>query len=50
MSNIELKFTIELTKKIQSKEINTLGDAYDFGKNKSMICRTFVNQIYTLNQ
>jgi hypothetical protein len=50
MNIIELKFAIELTKKIESNEVTCLQDAFDFGKGKSLINRKFVNQVYTLNQ
>ena len=50
LNTIELKFTIELTKKIQANEIQTLQDAYEFGKNRSCINRMLINQVYTLNQ
>tara|TARA_R100000541_G_C1832706_1_gene74441 strand:+ start:52 stop:216 length:165 start_codon:yes stop_codon:yes gene_type:complete len=47
MSNLELKFTIELTVKMEREEVNCLQDAYDFGRAKSLITRQLVNQIYT---
>ena len=50
MSNVELKFSIELTKMISSKTILNLEGAYALGKERSLISREFIKKVYTLNQ
>ena len=47
MSCFELNFTIELTLKLKSGEVEDLSQAFDLGRAKSMISPEFIKRIYS---